>query len=362
MPVLTSLLLATSLTSLQARVISPEVHSDRTVTFRFKGPKAESVLLNLEGQPQQKMERSADGVWVAKTKSLAPDFYGYSFNVDGNTTIDPLNSRVTPNLIWPGNQVLVPGSTPELWEVQDVPRGAVTRHFYRSKHVGDDRDFLVYTPPGYSANSSPLPVLFLLHGYSDTSVGWTEVGKAHVIMDNLLAQKKVKPMVIVMPLGYGTKNFANPNVPSVSIGRDNFPGFREALLTEVIPQVESSYRISKRKSDRAIAGLSMGGAESLYVGLNNLDKFSYIGAFSAGGLPASKPEEVIQGLSSAKAKELKILWMVCGKQDGLIGFQRGFSTWLKDQGMNIEVKETEGGHVWQLWRRNLAEFAQRLFK
>lgn len=362
MPVLTSLLLAATLTSLQGRIASPEVHADRTVTFRFKSLKAESVVLNLEGHPQQKMERGADGWWSVKTSPLIPDYYGYSYNVDGSTTIDPLNSRVTPNLIWPGNQVLVPAPNPELWEVQDVPRGSVTRHYYRSKHVGDDRDFLVYTPPGYSSKSSPLPVLFLLHGYSDTSVGWTEVGKAHVIMDNLLARKKVKPMVVVMPLGYGTKNFANPNVPPLSLGRDNFPGFREALLTEVIPQVESTYRISMRKADRAIAGLSMGGAESLYVGLNNLDKFAYIGAFSAGGLPAAKPEEVIKGLGPSKAKELKVLWMVCGRQDGLIGFQRGFSTWLKEQGMDIETKETEGGHVWQLWRRNLAEFAQRLFQ
>lgn len=362
MPLLTSLLVAASMSSTQSKVVSPEVHPDKTVTFRFKGAKAEAVSLYLEGQGNQKMDKSADGVWSITTKPLAPDYYGYSFVVDGNTTIDPLNSRVTPNLFYAGNQVLVAGNPPELWEIQDVPRGNVTRHYYKSAYVGDYRDFLVYTPPGYSAKSSNLPVLYLLHGYSDTTIAWTEVGKAHVILDNLLAQNKIKPMVVVMPLGYGIKDFANPNVPATIYGLNNFPRFKEALLTEVMPQVESNYKVSKKKADRAICGLSMGGAESLFVGLNHLDKFNYIGAFSSGGFPTPNPEDSIKGLSADKAKELKILWMVCGRQDNLIGFQRGFSDWLKKKGMNVETKETEGGHVWQLWRRNLAEFTQRLFK
>lgn len=353
------------LASFQGRIVSPEVHTDRTVTFRLRAPNAQKVDLSLEGAPGMAMTKGADGTWSVTTKALAPDIYGYSFNVDGTGILDPLNPQIKPNLIWLGNLVTVPGSPAEVWEAQDVPKGEVVHRFYRSKVIGDQRDYLVYTPPGYRAGKAKLPVLYLLHGYSDTAVGWTEVGKAHVILDNLIAKGKAKPMVVVMPLGYGVPDFASPGGRAFGdrkLTTENFVKFREALLTEVIPQVEKDFRVSGRREDRAIAGLSMGGAETLFTGLNHPDKFAYIGAFSSGGLPANAPEEVFSSVTAERLKGVRVLWMACGTGDGLIGFQRGFSEWLKSKGAPIETKETAGGHVWMLWRRNLAEFAGRIFR
>ena len=179
-----------------------------------------------------------------------------------------------------------PASLP--WEVTGVPRGAVHHHFYRSGVVGDNRDFYVYTPPGYDLKAKrPYPVLYLLHGYSDDASGWTAVGRAHVILDNLIAQGKAKPMLVVMPLGYGAPEIVSRNGPRLrdpGLRQRNFDKFRDALLAEVIPEVEKSYRVAKDRGSRAIAGLSMGGAESLYTGLNALDRFAWVGAFSSGGL------------------------------------------------------------------------------
>lgn len=344
---------------------SPEVHADRTITFRLKSPNAKKVTVGIEGNGNLDMTMRDDGVWEATSKPLGPDIYGYTFSVDGVGTFDPMNPEIKTNLIYVGNMVTVPGSPPELWEVQDVPHGEVRHHFYKSGVIGDQRDFYVYTPPSYASSSGKLPVLYLLHGYSDTAEGWTIVGKAHVIVDNLIAQKKIKPMIVVMPLGYGVPGFASHESSNFR-DRDrttrNFTNFRKALLEEVIPMVEKGYRVSAKREDRAIAGLSMGGAETLFTGLNNVDKFAYIGAFSSGGLPATKPEEVFGSVSAESTKGLKVFWMSCGTSDSLIGFQRGFSDWLKQKGIAHKTNETPGGHEWLLWRRNLAEYAQMLFK
>ncbi len=349
----------------QSRVISPEVNPDRTVTFRLTAPNAQKVEVGLEGAGNLAMAKGPKGVWEVTTKQLVPDIYGYSFSVDGVSINDPLNPEIKTNLIWVGNMVTVPGSPKEVWEVQDVPHGEVHRHFYKSGIIGDQRDFLVYTPPGYQAGKSKLPVLYLLHGYSDTAVGWTEVGKAHVILDNLISQGKAKPMIVVMPLGYGVPGFASPGGRGFgdrSLVMENFTRFRQSLLDEVIPMVEKQYRTSNKQNERAIAGLSMGGAETLFIGLNNLDKFAYVGAFSSGGLPGQDPSQFFPGLSADRAKNLKVFFMACGTEDGLVGFQRGFATFCMGKGLTPIAKETPGGHVWMLWRRNLAEFAEKIFK
>ncbi|MBZ0214230.1 MAG: esterase [Nitrospirae bacterium] len=344
---------------------SHEVDASGRITFRYVAVNAQKVEVNVEGASAIAMTKGSGGVWTATTEPMKPDLYGYSFLVDGVTQLDPLNPVTKPNLIWPSNMVLVPGANDGFWEERDVPRGRVHRHFYKSGVVGDRREFFVYTPPKYEESRSRLPVLYLLHGFSDMANGWTEIGRAHVILDNLLAEGKVKPMVVVMPLGYGVEGFARPGSAAFrdrSLTRQNFDKFREALLTEVLPTVERSYRVSNKREHRAIAGLSMGGAESLFVGLTNLDKFSAIGAFSSGGLPATQPEDVFAKLDVAAANKLSAFWMVCGTEDGLIGFQRGFATWLREKGVKVETSETSGGHVWMLWRRNLADFAQKLFK
>lgn len=341
-------------------ITSPEVHADHTITFRFRAPNAQKVEVNVEGNGNLALTKGANGIWAATSKAMTPDIYSYTFSVDGSAALDPANPEIKPNLIWPGNLVTVPGSPAEPWEVQDVPKGEVHHHYYKSNIIGDQRDFFVYTPPAYG--SGKLPVLYLLHGYSDTAVGWTAIGKANVILDNLIAQKKCKPMIVVMTLGYGVPDFAKPGGRAFgdrALVMENFTKFRDALLAEVIPQVEKNYRTS---SERALAGLSMGGAETLFTGLTKPGVFTYLGAFSAGGLPATGIETVFPDLTAEKTKNLKVFWMACGTDDGLIGFQRGFSKWLTDKGIKVETKETGGGHVWMLWRRNLAEFAGKIFR
>jgi enterochelin esterase family protein len=345
--------------------LSPVVNADKSVTFRLTSPNAKSVTVGIEGRGNLSLVKGDNGVWEGTSKILEPDIYGYTVSVDGVATFDPMNPAIKSNLIYVGNMVTVPGSPPEVWETQNVPHGEVTQHFYASRIIGDDRDYLVYTPPGYRAGKGNMPVLYLLHGYSDIANGWTVVGKANVILDNLIAQKKIKPMMVVMTLGYGVPGFASHETRAFgdrSLTTKNFTLFRQSLIEEVMPMVERDYRASKKQSDRAIAGLSMGGAESLFIGLNNVDKFGSIGAFSSGGLPATKPEEVFATVSKESTKNLKVFWMSCGTADGLIGFQRGFAKWLTDKGINVKTNETGGGHEWLLWRRNLAEFSQMIFK
>ncbi|HVR71981.1 MAG TPA: alpha/beta hydrolase-fold protein [Vicinamibacteria bacterium] len=344
---------------------SPEVHADRRVTFRFRAPNAKEVMLSREGAPPVAMQRDDQGVFSLTTDALEPDLYGYSFVADGVTLLDPSNPAMKPNLIWPSNLVHVPGGASLPWEVADVPRGALHRHFYRSSVVGDHRDYYVYTPPGYDPTAATqYPVLYLLHGFSDEANGWTAVGRAHVVLDNLVAAGKAKPMLVVMPLGYGA-----PEIVEAGFGgfRDpglrqrNFDRFRDALLTEVIPQVEKAYRVSADRASRAIAGLSMGGAESLYTGLNALDRFAWIGAFSSGGLREEFDAD-FPGLDARANDRLKLLWIACGTEDRLIDVNRKVRAWLTSKGVKHEAVEVPGAHTWMVWRRNLSEFAPRLFR
>lgn len=345
-------------------LVTPEVHSDNTVTFRFLAPNAQEVKLSREGTEPVAMQKDDKGVWSVTTAPLAPDYYGYSIIVDGVRMLDPYNHGLTPNLIAPGNFVHVPG--PSLpWELNDIPRGEVHHHFYRSAVADDQRDFYVYTPPGYDPTAkTTYPVLYLLHGYSDDASGWTAVGRANVIFDNLIAQGKAKPMIVVMPLGYGTMEIITLGWGAwghTDVRDKNFSNFRQALLTEVMPKVESEYRVIKERNSRAIAGLSMGGSESLLTGLNNLDKFAWVGAFSAGGIPDDF-EKDFPGLDAKANQQLRLLWIACGTEDRLITVNRSLREWLKTKGIQHTDIETPGMHTWMVWRRNLAEFAGLLFR
>ena len=346
-------------------IISPEVHPDNRVTFRFRDPNAKSVLLRLEGQPQPiEMVKDDQGIWSTTTIPLSPDYYGYSFVADGVSLIDPSNWLLKPNLINPQSAVHVAGPASLPWEVNDVPHGEVHHHFYRSAVAGDDRDYYVYTPPAYDPKKGPYPVLYLLHGFSDDASGWTAVGRANVILDNLIAQGRAKPMIVVMPLGYGTMEMVRRGWGvwnDTELRNRNFSKFREALLTEVMPRVESEYAASKERAGRAIAGLSMGGAESLLTGLNALDKFAWIGAFSSGGIPDDFASD-FPGLDAHANQRLLALWIACGTEDGLINANRKLRTWLKSKGVKVTEIETPGRHTWMVWRRNLAEFAALLFR
>jgi enterochelin esterase family protein len=345
--------------------VSPEVHANGGVTFRFRAPNAKKVQLQLEGAEPLPMQKDDQGVWSATTPPLAPDYYGYSFDADGVRLIDPENPLLTPNLLATESAVHVPGPSSLPWELTDVPHGEIHHHFYKSKVAGDDRDYYVYTPAGYDpAARKTYPVLYLLHGFSDDASGWTAVGHANVILDNLIAAGKAKSMIVVMPLGYGTMEFVHMGWDAWSHAemRDrNFRNFREELLTEVMPRVESEYRIEKDRNARAIAGLSMGGSESLLTGLNNLDKFSWVGAFSSGGIPEDF-EKDFPGLDARANQQVHLLWIACGTEDRLIKVNRSLREWLKTKGVRATEIETPGMHTWMVWRRNLAEFAGLLFR
>ncbi len=344
-------------------VISPEVHPDRTVTFRFRAPNAKEVLLSREGAKRVPMEKNEKGIWTVTTEPLEPDFYGYSFVSDGVSLMDPGSNLIKPNLLSLQTMVHVPGSA--TWEVANVPHGRVNHHFYHSGIVGDDRDFYVYTPPGYAAGArQTYPVLYLLHGFSDDASGWTAVGRANVILDNLIAQGKAKPMLVVMTLGYGAPEIVSRTAGGMrdpSIRQRNMDKFRDALFEEVIPQVEKEYRATKDRSARAIAGLSMGGAESLYTGLNAVDRFAWVGGFSSGGLGEDFAKSFPK-LDSSVNDKLRLLWIACGTEDGLIAANRKFIEFLKSKEIHLTPIETPGMHTWLVWRRNLSEFTPLLFQ
>jgi enterochelin esterase-like enzyme len=347
---------------------SNEVHPDGSITFRYQDPAAGKVLLNLESESNLlPMDKDSDGVWSVVTPPLPPEIYGYVFKVDGRSQIDPKNPGIIPNLVSVGNLVTVPGSVPQLWEARDVPHGEVHHHFYASKVVSGlvdgQSEYYVYTPPGYDPKKgNRYPVLYLLHGWSDMANGWTAVGQANFVFDNLIAEGKVKPMIVVMPLGYGDMKFVTSGM---SMWRDdaaidrNLSLFRQALLTEVLPRVESEYQVSKKSDDRAIAGLSMGGLESLTIGLTHPEQFGWVGGFSSA--LGHHDEERLATLSRKSANP-HLLWIACGTEDNLITPNRNFIAWLKSKDVPVTVVETPGMHTWMVWRDNLAQFAPLLFQ
>jgi len=279
---------------------------------------------------------------------------------------------------------VIPGSQPWL-PSPGVARGGVTRHAYHSAVANDDRDFFVYTPASYDPKrAQAYPVLYLLHGLGDDAERWlTGGGGAANILDNLIAQNKAVPMVVVTPLGYGTSQG-----PTGGRGSQNLIGYSKILLEEVMPMVDKAYNVSKNRDQRAIAGLSMGGAETLYVGLNHLDKFAWIGAFSSapmlfpaaadaaaavgpggGGRGAPQPMDpavfarTFPTLDAKANSQIRMLWIVCGTDDGLIGVNRQFKDWLRSKGVQFTEQEVPNmAHVWPLWRQNLTDMAPRLFQ
>ncbi len=356
-----------------APVVSPEVLADHRATFRLRAPNAKEVSVQIDGASKPlAMQKNEDGIWSATTDPLAPDYYGYTFFVDGVAMFDPSNSATKPNFLYRASELHIPpapgnsgDSASPAWEIADVPHGEIHHHFYRSKVVGDDRGYFVYTPPGYDPRGKQTyPVLYLLHGYSDDASAWTAVGRANVILDNLIARGKAKPMLIVMPLGYGAPEVLAPDsgmFRDPGITQRNFDRFRDALLTEVIPRVEAEYLVTKDRESRAIAGLSMGGAESLSTGLNNLNEFAWIGAFSSGGIRKDFDKE-FPALDANANSRLRLLWIACGTDDNLIELSRAFRLWLASKGIHHADIETPGAHTWLVWRRNLTEFAPLLFR
>jgi enterochelin esterase-like enzyme len=347
-------------------VKSPEVHTDGSVTFRLVAPTLQKVEVHLDdasGMKRIAMTKDDSGLWSVTTAPLTPDIYSYTLGVEGGQIIDPNVHEYVPNHFGQGGVFTVPGTPAQPWEEADVPHGEVDRHFYTSKVAGDRRDFYVYTPPGFEAKGKKkYPVLYLLHGYSDMANAWTAMGHANFILDNLIAQRKAKPMIVVMPLGYGAPKLLDSgwNIGHNELWRTNIDRFADALLTEVLPQVEKDYPVIKDRNSRAIAGLSMGGAETLYTGLNHLDQFAWMGPLSSAIF--DDPAKEFPGLDANHAAKIKLLWIACGKEDGLLKANREFKAWLTSKNVKFTDVETDGAHTWPVWRRNLVEFAPLLFR
>ncbi len=340
---------------------SPEVHADRTVTLRIRAPKAAEVTLSGDWMPAgsaEKMTRDDQGVWSITVGPLAPQVYLYTFNVDGLSIADPVNPRIKLRARTSASLMEVPGE--EVWQFRDVPHGKVEINLHKSSVLGGEpRQVFVYTPPDYGRNAAVrYPVLYLLHGNNDVAAGWTFTGNANLILDNLLAQKKAAPMLIVMPWGHAVP-FGAPREQQAK----NNTLFERYLLEEGIPLVDSKYLTAPGPASRAVAGLSMGGSQALQIGLGHLDTVGSIGVLSAG-----KPRDFEQRYASLLEhpkqtnQRLKLLWIGVGKQDEVVENVRQFRGLLSARDIHHVDFETEGGHFYPVWRKCLAELAPLLFR
>jgi enterochelin esterase-like enzyme len=350
-------------------VISPDVKDDRTVTVRIHAPKAEAVQLSssdLPGNPGQprNLAKGENGVWELSLGAVNPGTYRYTFNVDGVAVVDPRNPAVSQSNGNAFSVLHVPGA--DFMDTRNVPHGAVAEVFYHSSALDKDRRMHVYTPPGYETGSDKYPVLYLLHGAGDSDDSWSSVGRANFILDNLIAAGKAKPMIVVMPAGHtGPFGFG---APPAAGGRPNLGNnaFEQDFTKDIRPYVENHYRVQSDRNSRAIAGISMGGAQTLNVALADLKDYAYVGVFSSGLLFRDMSQwesELKPKLTDDDAKKgLKLLWFSTGSQDFLIQQTRSSVDLLKKLGLKPEFKESEGGHTWINWQKYLNEFAPQLFQ
>jgi len=343
--------------------ISPEVQNDRTVTFRFLAPDANEVKLSTQLiAGQQSMVKDDQGIWTITLGPVEPDIYPYCFIVDGIQVADPKNSWIFPNEGFQNSVVEIPADTAQIYTVQNVPHGTVSYRYYYSDELGT-RSMLIYTPPGYEQGlNENYPVFFLLHGTTDTEETWTKVGRANIILDNLIAQGKAKPMIVVMPYG---RAFPVISKESGSLRNwENLQEFQKDFKDCILPFVEKNYRVRTDREGRAIAGFSGGGGTSLYIGLGNPDLFAYVCGYAPGmrkeefdrnnAVPFADPE-----LTNSR---LKLFWLGCGREDGLFGVFQEYLLVLDEKKINYQPFITTGGHTWMNCRKFLSETAQLLFK
>lgn len=354
---------STELPPVPGSLVSPEVHADGSVTFRAFRPSSLEMFVQIDGEEPVIMQKDGLGMWSLTTKPLAPDYYGYIFQDTGIPVIDPSNPLLLPNLLQNETMVHVPGPPSLPWEISDIPHGQIHHYFFHSTAVGDDRDFYVYTPPGYDSRAATkYPVLYLLHGYGQKSSSWLEVAFANRILDHLIDEGNAKPMIVVMPTGYGGAEILKPNAYwNDALRARNFERFKESLFNEVMPRVAHDFNVLTDRDSTALAGLSMGAAQTAVIGLNNLDRFGWIGMFSSGGLRENFSQEFPELNSSVDAR-LHLLWVACGTNDGLLGINQDFNKWLTSQDIKHTYVETPGNHTWMVWRRNLDAFAPLLFR
>ncbi len=353
--------------------VSPEVTTERDIICRIHAPKAETVRLSIGDLPGHDrgvaMTKADNGVWVATVGPAPAGAYRYTFNVDGVTVIDPRNPATSESNANSSSLVIVPGS--ELFDLKDVPHGTVAVVNYFSKSLNRFRRMHIYTPPGYERGEGRYPVLYLLHGAMDSDASWSTVGRTGVILNNLIAVGKAKPMIVVMPAGHtGPFRLGAPGERRFERQIDEFG---TDFTGSVKPFVEEHYRVIGDRAHRAIAGLSMGGLQTLNISAANLTDYAYIGVFSSGvfgiaggfgGAPPNREWEETNraALDLAEAKQgLRLVWFATGKDDFLVKTSQATVAMLKEHGFDVIYKETDGGHTWLNWRDYLGEFAPQLF-
>ena len=342
---------------------SPVVHEDNSITFRVKAPDAQKVTLHFDEWDvvPKAMVKDEHGTWSVTIDPVAPRLYQYIFEIDGIRTVDFANPLVKAGTSVYGSVVEVHGNTPRYDELQDVSHGEIHILRYTSTPLKKPREMYVYVPAAYQENKNQsFPVLYLRHGGGDNESSWVKDGRAAIILDNLIASGKAKPMLIVMTNGLTDGSWAGGSTV------EGMNTLEEELLTDIIPTVEKRYRVQQNKESRAIAGLSMGGGQSYVIGLRNLDTFSYIGQFSAGIMGDGKfsHDQYIPGVMGDPAginRQLKLLWISCGTKDPRYDGHVSFVADLKKKGVNCEFHDSAYGHEWEFWRQQLRDFAQRLF-
>ncbi len=344
-------------------VISPQVNPDNTVVFRFLAPRAKDVKVSAQFEKSAiPMTKDSLGVWSVKVGPVSPDMYPYNFIVDGVSVADPVNQVIFPNEGFKSSIVEITGSQPLIHTVQNVPHGTLAYRYYYSKELGA-RPVVIYTPPGYEKDSKTnYPVLYLLHGSSDTEETWTKVGRANIILDNLIAQKKALPMIIVMPYGR-----AYPVISKSSGSLRNWVNlqeFKKDFFGNLMPFVEENYRVKKDKDSRAIAGFSGGGGETLYLGLNNYNIFSYVCGFAPGMIKEEFDRNNAEAFANPQLtdKNIKLLWFGVGKEDITFNVVNEYMKVLDKKGIRYEYFPSEGGHTWMNCKLYLSTILPKLFK
>jgi enterochelin esterase-like enzyme len=363
-------------------VKSPQVNVDRTVTFRLNAPQATSVELSgeiVQGMGQQLMTKDSNGVWSITIGPLSPEIYIYTFRIGGVDFPDPANINIMPRS--PGlpvsNFVEVPGNGPAFYDSRPVPHGQVRIVLYESKAMGVSRYMWVYTPPNYDKSTEKYPVFYLLHGNGETQEGWMTSGRANIIMDNLIADGKALPMIVVMTHGHALQSaYVGPYAEVQQTGGGggmNFSLFSKEMLEQVIPTIEANFRVYADADHRAIGGLSMGGMQSTSIGLSNPDVFHYVLSFSGGfgGMgagaaadPAAQSpwKELLTNPDETK-KRLRLLFLGCGQQEtGMLAPGQQLVKLFKEKGINAQWADFPGGHVFSVWRNHLNTCVPMLFK
>ncbi|WP_195352719.1 esterase [Bacteroides cellulosilyticus] len=367
-----------------APVVSPEIHDNNTVTFRFKAPKAVRVQLTGDFLPVQKnakfeapgivdLKEGQEGVWEYTTpEPLKPELYSYSFIVDGLRMNDPANVYLIRDVSTLTNVFIIGGDRADFYKVNPVPHGTVSRIWYDSPALGLERRMTVYTPAGYETSGKRYPVLYLLHGMGGDEEAWISLGRTAQILDNLIAQGKAKPMIVVMPNGNASQEAAPGEssrgmVPPTMQLPKTMEGSYEQAFPEIVKFIDKNYRTIKSKSGRAIAGLSMGGFHSLHISKQYPDMFNYIGLFSAAIMPNKEVSSLIYENMEEKLKvqfdkNPALYWIAIGKTDFLYKANEEYRKLLDEKGYKYTYYESDGGHIWKNWRIYLTEFVPMLFR